>query len=138
MHRNIASRPSFARAGRLRRVLESALDILYGLSGRTGFDLPSARSRIVDLAGDEIRRIDEADGAYYVEVLHGTVWITATPADGDVLLRAGDRLALADCWPFVVQALRPARLLLSPPVPSSAARMKPFASKLAPSPKKYR
>lgn len=138
MQRSIASRPSFARAGRLRRALEAALYILYGLSGRTGFDLPPARSRIVDLAHNEIRRIDEADGARVLEVLHGTVWITATPADGDVLLRAGDRLELEDRWPFVAQALGPARLLLSAPAASSAARMRPFASKLAPSPKKYR
>ena len=137
MQRSAASRPSFTRAARLRRALEAALGTLWGLSNRTGLDLPRAQSRIVELRYNELLRIDEADGARWLEVLQGIVWITATPANGDVVLRAGDCLELADCRPFVAQALEPARLLLSPRVPSSATRMKPLSSKLAPSPKKY-
>lgn len=135
MQTGIAPCPS--RTSRFRRMLELALASLYGLSSRTGFDLPRAKHGTVELVKNEIRRIDEADGARFLEVLEGTVWITATPAAGDVLLRAGDCLALDDRWPFVAQALEPARLLLAPRAPS-ASRMRPLSSRLAPSPKKYR
>lgn len=138
MQRSIASRPSFPRASRMRRALEAALGTLWGLSNRTGLDLPRAESRIVELRYNELLRIDEAEGARCLEVLQGIVWITATPAAGDVLLRAGDRFVLTDCRPFVAQALEPARLLLSPRAVSSAARIKPLSSKLAPRPKKYK
>lgn len=137
MQRSIAPQSTFPRARRLRELLEAALGTLYGLSGRTGYDLTRTASGIAVLARNEVRRIDETDGVRYVEVLEGSVWITATPAAGDALLRAGDCLPLEDGWPFVAQALEPARVLLAP-LPPSAACMKPFSSRLAPRPKKYR
>jgi hypothetical protein len=38
-------------------------------------------------------------------VTHGTVWLTTTPADGDTILRAGDRVELTGGWPVVAQAI---------------------------------
>lgn len=116
-----APRLPLPRARRLRRTLESALGLLYGLSSRTGLDLPRAEHAIVRLAHNEVRRIGEADGVRYIEVLQGTVWITATPAAGDLLLGAGEWMLLEDRWPFVAQALEPARVLLSPRAPPDAS-----------------
>lgn len=47
-----------------------------------------------------------------VTVHRGVVWLTSTPAKGDVLLRPGDRFELQDNWPYVIQALESAELAL--------------------------
>jgi Protein of unknown function (DUF2917) len=43
-----------------------------------------------------------------LKVREGIVWLTGTPAVGDVILRIGDRFVLDERWPFVVQAMEDA------------------------------
>jgi hypothetical protein len=40
-----------------------------------------------------------------MEVYSGIVWLTGDPADGDVLLRAGDSCELKGRWVYVAQAM---------------------------------
>jgi hypothetical protein len=48
-----------------------------------------------------------------MNVRQGVVWLTATPAYGDVILRRGDRFEFGDQWPFVLQALEDAEIELT-------------------------
>lgn len=43
-----------------------------------------------------------------LEVESGVVWLTETPAQGDILLRAGSKHILRGCGPVVLQALESA------------------------------
>lgn len=72
----------------------------------------NARSVSLQLARGQVHRIDQADGIREIHVLDGTLWLTATPADGDVLLRTTDRFAPTTGWPVVFEALKDASVLL--------------------------
>ena len=72
----------------------------------------NARSVSLQLARGQVHRIDQADGIREVQVLDGVLWLTATPADGDVLLRTTDRFAPTTGWPIVFEALKDASVVL--------------------------
>lgn len=66
-----------------------------------------------ELGAHHILCLARRDGVRSITVLRGTVWITATPSAGDVLLQEGERLVLEQGWPFVLQAVgAPASLRL--------------------------
>lgn len=48
-----------------------------------------------------------------IEVLRGTIWLTGTPAEKDVVLQAGDEFRLADGEKFVIEALTDAEIILA-------------------------
>ncbi len=47
-----------------------------------------------------------------IQMMSGRIWLTGTPAQGDLILSGSERLELSDHWPFVIEALEPAELLL--------------------------
>jgi hypothetical protein len=57
-------------------------------------------------------RLERRSCIKHLRVISGLVWLTATPANGDVLLASGEMLNLKKDWPFVVEALEPAELIL--------------------------
>lgn len=59
-----------------------------------------------------MHRIDPTDGVREIQVLDGVIWLTTTSAEGDVLLRAGDRFSPTAAWPVVFEALQDASVLL--------------------------
>ena len=66
----------------------------------------------LQLARGKVHRLDPADGIREIQVLDGTLWLTTTPAEGDILLRAADRFALPAVGPIVFEALKDASVLL--------------------------
>ncbi|HSI11211.1 MAG TPA: DUF2917 domain-containing protein [Chthoniobacter sp.] len=72
-----------------------------------------ARPVPLQLARGQVHRLDRADGIREIQVLDGTLWLTATPADGDILLRSGERFALPVAFPVVFEALKDASVLLA-------------------------
>jgi Protein of unknown function (DUF2917) len=72
----------------------------------------NAESRAIHLSGNEVIRLTRMLGFQQVEVRHGTIWLTGTPAKGDVLLRSGERFHLTRDWPFVLQAVKEAQIIL--------------------------
>lgn len=98
-----------------RRLLEgmnNGLAAFYRTCGRTPPDRSPAITRILLLRANETVRITRASRATRLEVWHGTVWLTAAPARGDVLLHEGDCFVLDGGWPLVVQALGRAGIVL--------------------------
>jgi hypothetical protein len=77
----------------------------YRLCGRTAFDLPNNEPRNVFLRPDEVLRLTPENRISRITIVRGTIWLTASPANGDVLLSAGENFSLEGNWPFVVQAL---------------------------------
>jgi hypothetical protein len=72
-------------------------------SARAG--TPSLRGGIRVLARDEVIRLERRSGIKRIEIKTGVVWLTGTPASGDVLLRAGDVFECQKNWPYVLEAL---------------------------------
>jgi len=57
------------------------------------------------LVSGQVLRLEARMRITRLRVLEGCLWLTTTPADGDVLLRAGDVWDADDRWPIVVQAV---------------------------------
>ncbi len=73
---------------------------------------PSAEPRVLSLPADGVLRLDRSSRVKGVAVRSGTVWLTGTPAKGDVILRPGDRCRFDGGWPFVLQAIGDAEMVL--------------------------
>lgn len=102
-------------AGWVRRTwaaLEGLLLRSHRLYGCKRVGLPVLRT--IFLRANETLRITPDSGVTCVEVRRGIVWLTGSPAKGDVLLHPGDRFALVRDWPFVVQAMGSAEIILLP------------------------
>jgi hypothetical protein len=65
------------------------------------------------LAAGRVLRVEAPQRVSRLSVVDGCLWLTTTPADGDVLLRAGDTWHADGQWPVVVQAMRPTVLTVS-------------------------
>lgn len=63
------------------------------------------QSLLLRLGRDGVIQLEEHCGARRLHVRRGTVWLTGTPANSDVLLQAGHRFRLTGQWPFVLQAI---------------------------------
>ena len=87
-----------------------------GMAGSPGraaaADRRARRAEVVLLERDKVIRMEKTSRVKHLEVKSGIAWLTATPADGDILLHPGDRFELRHAWPYVIQALEPAELLL--------------------------
>lgn len=74
----------------------------------------SVRARIetVSLNRGEVIRLEKNSEVKNIETKNGVIWLTGTPADGDVLLQNGEQLELQNQWPYVIEALEETELLL--------------------------
>lgn len=86
------------------------LNSLYRLHERNPAVMMEQRSDTTRLAARKVIRLAERTGIQRIHVRTGIIWLTSTPAGGDVILRAGEQYPLADGWPFVVEALEDARV----------------------------
>lgn len=66
------------------------------------------------LGRDGIIQLEEHCGARCLQVRRGTVWLTGTPAESDVMLQTGNRFSLTGQWPFVLQAMGDVEIDLLP------------------------
>lgn len=95
-----------------------ATRVAQGLSWLVPGIMPVVSKRDVrpislQLARGQVHRLDRADGIRELHVLDGKIWLTTTPAEGDVLLRGTDRFAThTTAWPVVFEALQDATVLL--------------------------
>jgi hypothetical protein len=65
------------------------------------------------IAAGRVLRVEAGQRVSRLSVLDGCLWLTTTPADGDVILRAGDEWHADGRWPVVVQAIGPAAATVS-------------------------
>jgi hypothetical protein len=75
---------------------------------------PSAQTATytIHLDRGEIIRLNKDSGIRQVQVRSGAIWLTGTPDRADILLHRADRFQLSNNWPFVLQALEEARIVL--------------------------
>jgi hypothetical protein len=73
---------------------------------------PRAQTRIICLKRGKVARLEKDSGVKTIETKAGVLWLTGTPADGDVLLQNAGRFDLRDRWPYIIEALEAAELLL--------------------------
>lgn len=72
-----------------------------------------AETRAIRLRRHQVLTIASAAVAGRIQVQQGTVWLTATPGEKDVLLTAGTNLNLTNHYPFVLEALTGAEIVLA-------------------------
>ena len=68
---------------------------------------PSRANGIRGLACNQVIRLERRSRIKRIEIKTGVVWLTSTPANGDVFLRAGDVFECQKDWPYILQALEP-------------------------------
>lgn len=68
--------------------------------------------KTVSLARNEVMRLERSSGIKTVEAKNGVVWLTGSPAESDVLLQNGERFELQNRWPYVIEALEQAEIVL--------------------------
>ncbi len=71
-----------------------------------------AKVKVIGLKRGAVIWLEKNSGVTKVEAKDGIVWLTGTPANGDVLLQQGDRFELKRDWPYVIQALERAEVSL--------------------------
>jgi hypothetical protein len=69
------------------------------------------RAQPFPLARGEVQQIVHHD-VDEIHVLTGVVWLTTTPGDDDIVLRASDSFQLPKSGPIVIEALKDASVLL--------------------------
>lgn len=84
--------------------------------------------RPLQLHAGEVLRIEKRMAVTNLRVIDGMVWATTTPADGDLILRAGDTLTDLRDFPLIVQALSDTVLAVSVPARSHISLPAPAAS----------
>ncbi|MGA3007584.1 MAG: DUF2917 domain-containing protein [Opitutaceae bacterium] len=73
---------------------------------------PNIPGELIQMPRHQVIRLGKTSGVDRIEVKHGAVWLTGTPANGDVIVSTGEHFELRDNWPFVMQALECTELLL--------------------------
>lgn len=48
-----------------------------------------------------------------LQVNRGILWLTGTPANGDVILEAGQAFEFQNHWPYVIQALEASEISIA-------------------------
>jgi hypothetical protein len=71
-----------------------------------------AQASMVYLKRGAIIRLKKNSGVSKVITKNGIVWLTGTPADGDVVLPSGEQFEFRNNWPYVLEALEEVELLL--------------------------
>lgn len=62
------------------------------------------------LSRGQVQRIEKADGVAGIRVTRGVLWLTHSPANEDVFLRASTSHTLSAGWPVVIEALEDAAI----------------------------
>ncbi len=90
--------------------LEKLLTELYRLGEREPAAAVATLPDSTPLGARKVLHLRQSSGVQRIHVRQGVVWLTRTPADGDLILQAGDQLELDHGWPVVMQALQDARI----------------------------
>jgi hypothetical protein len=69
-------------------------------------------ARTVHLSHNAILRLEKSSRIKFLEIKSGSAWLTGTPAIEDLILHPGERFKTGADWPYVIQALEPAEVIL--------------------------
>lgn len=82
-----------------------ALEKLWSLSGRVCVPATPCSTGMAHLPRGMVLTLGQSDGVTHLELTRGMVWITGTPAHGDLVLGPGEMYEFGNRWPYVVEAL---------------------------------
>lgn len=68
---------------------------------------------IVCMERDAVIRLEKTSRVKNIRIKKGIAWLTATPANEDILLQPGEPFELRNAWPFVLQALEETEVALT-------------------------
>jgi len=89
-------------------LLPSVLKPLGAEANRTAHDSTREHS----FARHQVIRLEKEQAFTRVVVRSGVLWLTGSPANGDVLLHAGQAYSFENCWPYVIEALETSEFVL--------------------------
>ncbi len=113
--RRLSSAPIWSQAvaslGFAARKFAALLADYYRVCGTVSWLNDPPCLRTIWLRRDELLRFTARSGVRRLEVRQGSVWLTETPGETDILLERGSQFALSkDRWPVIVQATEDAEL----------------------------
>ena len=73
----------------------------------------AARMETCQLKRHHVIRLERNQQFKKIEVRSGVLWLTGTPADGDVLLGQGQTFEFQNKWPYVIEAIEAAEISLT-------------------------
>jgi len=87
--------------------------ILAGNSAPSHITSADVKRTTVRLVRNELVHLRKRNRYREVSVRHGIIWLTGTPACGDVILHCGGRFEFGDQLPFLLQAMEDSEIELS-------------------------
>jgi hypothetical protein len=72
-----------------------------------------ARTETRRLERHQVIRLERNQPFKKVEVRSGVLWLTGTPANGDILLEQSQIFEFQNAWPYVIEAIETADILLT-------------------------
>jgi hypothetical protein len=73
----------------------------------------NTRAKTCHLERHHVIRLERNQQFKKIEVKSGGLWLTGTPADGDVLLGPSEIFEFQDDWPYVIEAIEAAEISLT-------------------------
>ena len=97
---------------------DELLPSLFALPSTDSFPATSkkaaqTRTELFHLERHQVLRLEQTQKIKKIEVRSGVVWLTSTPADGDVILEPGQAFEFGHHWPYVIEAIGTAEISLT-------------------------
>ena len=97
---------------------DELLPSLFALPSTDSFPATSkraapARTEIIHLERHEVLRLERTQQFNKIEVRSGVIWLTSTPANGDVILEPSQTFEFQNAWPYVIEAIEAAQISLT-------------------------
>jgi hypothetical protein len=99
-------------------VKDELLPSLFALPSTDSFPATSkrtsrARTEILHLERHQVLRLERTRQFKKLELRSGIVWLTSTPANGDVILQQSQTFEFQNAWPYVIEAIETAEISLT-------------------------
>jgi len=104
--------PARSRIASWYAIANDYLHAFYRACGSTGYATPMVRREPLSMLKGNVLSLNQSSGVERLTVERGIIWLTSTPARGDIILKAGQSWELKQDWPFVIEALEDAELNL--------------------------
>ena len=72
-----------------------------------------ARAETCHLKRHHLIRLERKQQFKKIEVTSGVLWLTGTPADGDLILGQGETFEFQSGWPYIIEAIETAEISLT-------------------------
>lgn len=105
--------------------ISEAFQKVWSISGWVSLPLTTFSTELARLPRGTVLTLKREDAVTRLELTGGNVWITGTPAWGDIVLGPGEVYEFGDGWPYVVEALSDVEFLARGAAPKQGTLIHP-------------